>query len=147
MQRFCHSFAALVLIAFLGGCSNKPPGFAVMDAADLEVELHNGYNEKSPVAKKNTGDPAKMEAVFAVLRTGRPTSDHKCGSSGQIKIKRKSGSVLNIGILPGHNPDYYEYRVHRDGDSAYGMFKVAREPFVEAMKGLGIEKIDLGQPE
>jgi hypothetical protein len=89
----------------------------------------------------------KIKTLFDALATGTPTSDHKCGDSGRITIKRKSGSDVRIAILAGHNPDYYEYRLFNDGASGYKMFRTPRKPFVAAMNGLGFAKIDEGRPE
>ena len=53
---------------------------------------------------------------------------------------QKDGSVEELGILPGHDSAYYEYR--------YGsrINRVEREPFLAALKAIGVRQILLSPP-
>ena len=52
---------------------------------------------------------------------------------------------MEIGILAGHDPEYYEFRVYRNGASGYDMYRVDRELFTGAIAGLGLDKLDRGE--
>jgi len=55
-------------------------------------------------------------------------------------IRMKGGSTEELGILPGHNPVYYEYR--------YGsrINRVDRGRLLAALKTMGVKQVKLSAP-
>jgi hypothetical protein len=123
------------------------PGVSADEVKAIEVHLvrFHQINESDPnnrqiEARLKTTDPAKIQALLDVFKGAERASDHKCGNSGTIRIIQKDGSVEELGILPGHDSAYYEYR--------YGsrINRVEREPFLAALKAIGVRQILLSPP-
>jgi hypothetical protein len=87
-----------------------------------------------------TTDPAVIQPLLDVFRTARRAEEHKCGSSGTITIQRTDGAVEELSILPGHDEPYYEYRM------GSRISRVDREPFLAALRALGIERVKTVPP-
>jgi hypothetical protein len=81
-----------------------------------------------------TVDAEAIAELLGVLKSRSTTSEHKCGDLGKIQLHRKFGSSLILRYLPGHDENWYEFRI--DGQ---GIFKVKRPEFVNAMKRIGID--------
>jgi hypothetical protein len=71
--------------------------------------------------------------VVTVLQSGAETRDHKCGSRGVITLRRSFGLPAELRFLPGHDPDWYEFRYARR------VYRVPRADFVTAMRRVGVE--------
>jgi hypothetical protein len=128
----------------MAGCHRQPSRFepGTVEAVDVQLEEWG-----QPVAKVSSRDEAKVQALVRVLRTGLSTGDHKCGDSGRLMLHYPNGGTQRIGILAGHDSRYYEFRVYDRSGSDYAMYYVDREPFLKAMAGLGLERLDLGSPD
>jgi hypothetical protein len=135
---------AAVLGVCLPGCAAKPPYLTARDVEAVEIQLEN-WREQQKAAKVSSTDAAKIDALLALLRSGEPTRDHKCGDSGQITLRRRDGNEVKIGILAGHDRRYYELRVYRG--SSYEVFRVERVPFLKEIGAFGVEGLDPGSPE
>ena len=121
------------------------PDVSMDEVASVEVHLIAWQNDDDPdnrqiEAKVATTDPDKIKALFSVLSGASRASEHKCGDSGTITIRRKDGETEELGILPGHKREFYEYRF--DGR----INRVDRERFLAAMKGIGVQQIKLSSP-
>jgi hypothetical protein len=121
----------------LAGCSSQFPEFAKESVE--EVKIHEGG------VKVSSRDPAKIESLLAALRDAQATKDHKCGDSGEVFLGKKGGEEIRLGILPGHNDQYYEFRLYRG--RGYAIYRVQREGFLKAMAALGVKNLDPGGPE
>jgi hypothetical protein len=116
----------------------------VRDAAEVEsveiklypIEMH-GPDTAQQNAEIVSVDLGKIQALLDIFETAQVASEHKCGESGSIIIHTKAGRDQTIGILPGHHAPFYEYRT---GGKIY---RVDREPFMAAMKALGVTSIAL----
>ena len=97
-----------------------------------------GYQQDEVLV--TTADPAVIQPLLDVFRTARRAEEHKCGSSGTITVRRKDGTVEELSILPGHDEPYYEYRM------GSRINRVDREPFLAALRALGIERIKTAPP-
>jgi hypothetical protein len=93
-----------------------------------------------------TDDREQIRHLLAVLRQARVTWDHKCGDEGHITLHLGSGKEVKLGILPGHNPDYYEFRLYsvKDGRLSYTIYRVPINAFFGVMSRLGVT--DLRRP-
>ena len=86
------------------------------------------------------GDRDLMQPLLDAFRTATRGEQHNCGNSGVILIRRKDGTDDEVFILPGHDERYYEYRL----DSR--ICRVDREPFLAALKALGLDGIKTVPP-
>ena len=100
------------------------------------IDLNRGQDE----VRVTITDSAQIGAFLDLFRAAEQVSEHKCGASGTITIRRKDGATEEIGILPGHDPAYYEYR--------YGgrINRVNRESLLAALRAVGIRQVKLAPP-
>ena len=80
-------------------------------------------------------DSVKISAILEVLRSGVAISEHKCASVGMISFDGEES--FSIGVLPGHNTDYYEFR--HDGR----IFRVSRKIFIDVLTAAGVKEIGI----
>jgi len=111
----------------------------------IEVHLDRWENREIPdnqqkEATVKTDDPQRIQALLDVFQTAKRASEHKCASSGTLTIHKRHGSVETMGILPGHDSAYYEYR--------YGtrINRVNRQQFLAALKAIGVQQIKESPP-
>ena len=52
-----------------------------------------------------------IERLVLILREGQPSQDHKCADIGTITIHFEGGRAVKLGILPGHNEEFYQFRL------------------------------------
>jgi hypothetical protein len=128
----------------LVGCRGKPIDLDTSKFEAVDIRLYD-WAERQNATEVRSIDAVKIEALLAVLQSGEATKDHKCGTSGQITLHRKNGSIIKIGILAGHDPNFYEFRVFHG--ERYDIFRTDRDRFLKAMADLGVNKLDPGLPE
>jgi hypothetical protein len=122
------------------------PTTSADNVASVEVHLEGFTGNKDDPGNRleeatvTIADPTQLQALLTVLATARRCSEHKCGNSGTITIRKKDGAEEVLGILPGHDGKYYEFR--------YGsrINRVNREPFLAVMKSLGVGQVKLSPP-
>jgi hypothetical protein len=121
------------------------PTLVADEVQSIEVHLlpfPKGYDADNcqDEARVTITAPAQIGALLDVFRTAERASEHKCPNSGTITIRTKSGDTEELGILPGHNSAYYEYR--------YGnrINRVDRGRFVAALKAIGVSRVKLSPP-
>ncbi|MDB5349101.1 MAG: hypothetical protein JWN86_348 [Planctomycetota bacterium] len=138
---------SLVMIGLMGWAisamrppSVPPPG----KVSALDVDL-----QATPQGQKairiTTTDPAKIAPLLALLRSGSPTSDHKCGDTGSLTLHTQDGATARITLLAGHDPGQYEFRVYSDG--GYTLYHVGHPAIQQAMTSLGTGDLDKAVPE
>jgi hypothetical protein len=86
------------------------------------------------------GDP-RLVPLVSVLREAMPGRGHKCANAGAIRFRMADGTVVGIGLLPGHEPGLYEFRLY-DGESFIGVYRVDRDALLTALDGLGLPMDD-----
>lgn len=118
------------------------PSVPTLDADRVEAIEVNLFNEKytSPRAGQAASSHVitdeqvirKLLAVFAAAQRG---SEHKGVTSGQIVVRLKDGGREELGILPGYDDPYYEYRY------GFRINRVNRAEFLAALESVGIVSI------
>jgi len=111
----------------------------------VEISLHDQMGNKTQQTLSK--DPAKISALVEVLRTGKPASDHKCGNSGKVTLVLFGDTKIELGLLAGHHPEYYEFRLYTNDWRQYEMYRVDRAAFLAALESMQITQVDLGGPE
>ena len=79
----------------------------------------------------------RIEELAAVIRDAEPGGGHKCANSGAIRFRMEDGSVIGIGLLPGHTEGRYGFRLY-DGDRYVAVYSVSRARLLAAIEGLGV---------
>jgi hypothetical protein len=114
----------------------RPSPVRSLDARDIhavEVRFEPWGEERAVAPGVSSADPETVAALVAVLRTGTEGQDRKCGSRGVITLQRSLGRSVMLRYLPGHAPEWYEFRY------AGKLYRVPRAEFVAAMRRLGVE--------
>jgi hypothetical protein len=131
------SVGALLLCVAVG-CS-KSPTFPFIDTQDVEtIEIDNEPGIAEPSLPVRSTDPEAIRAFIASIQNAKTTEDHKCRSLLQVVIVRKSSKNLKLLLLPGHKDTYYEFR-----QPDPGIYRVPRQPFIAALKQLGLPHVPL----
>lgn len=135
------------LIVYLAWPVQRPPKFPLEHVKSLDIKTVR-FDGKEYIRKSSTStDVPLITALLQVMQSGKGTGDHKCGDVGTLSFHLESGPPLTIGILPGHHPAYYEYRLYSSGENNYDVFKVDRAALLAAMTALGQADLDQGSPE
>jgi hypothetical protein len=82
------------------------------------------------------GDP-RLEPLLALIRAAEPGGGHKCPNEGAIRFFMRDGSVVGIGLLPGHESVVYGLRLY-EGEHLLGTYRVERGELLVALEGLGV---------
>jgi hypothetical protein len=86
------------------------------------------------------GDP-RLESLFELLLRAEPGGDHKCPNRGALRFFMRDGSVVALGLLPGHTPGDYGLRLYED-ERLLGTYRVSRGALLDALEGLGVPTED-----
>jgi len=87
------------------------------------------------------GDDSRLEALIAMIREAEPGPNHKCANAGAIRVRMQDGSVIGVGLLPGHVTGLYGFRLY-DGDRYVAAYRVERAALLGALAGLGVPTDD-----
>lgn len=139
--------AVLVSAAFYFWPAKPAPLLPILQVKSLDIEIRKLDGNEFRWKSSSSTDVVRIQTLLQVMQTAKGTSDHKCGDSGRLSFQLESGPPLKIGILAGHDADYYEYRVYQANERGYDIFKVDRAEFLQAMNDLGQLDLDLGAPE
>lgn len=80
-------------------------------------------------------DPSMLTPLIELLDKAEPTGSHKCTSVGAVIFDGEE--PFTIGLLPGHNPNFYEFRF--DGRA----FKIPRQDFIKILENIGIDQTNV----
>jgi hypothetical protein len=118
----------------------KQSEFAAGSVDQIEIQLDD-LAEHQKAEHTTSGDKGKIETLLTILRSAKPTKDHKCADSGKITLRlKKDGTKLELGILAGHDAQFYEFRAYHNG--RYDIFRVPRAPFLKAIEAFGVGKLN-----
>jgi hypothetical protein len=120
------------------------PDFKPEGVESVKVRLRD-WGDQQKAAEIESSDSVLVGSLLAIFRSAQRTNDHKCGETGTITLRRKDGSETSLGILAGHDQQYYEFRAHHG--TGYDIFRVERAPFLRAMRAMGAGELDPGSPE
>lgn len=89
-------------------------------------------------------DQGLIEKLAVVIREGKPSRDHKCSDIGIITFHFKQGKTVQLGILPGHDEKFYQFRLREDGE--YSIYQADRSVFLDALEAVGCPVNDKSFP-
>ena len=106
-----HCCLSVLLVFSVSACSQSDKGDVSLPSSPVKsIELDViGIGYADPQTVKFTTE-AEIKPIMAVLQSGRTNEDHKCPSVGHFRILHADSSTTEIGILPGHSEEYYEFR-------------------------------------
>ena len=105
--------------------------------ASIQILLNAGGVDLGYVSELPGDDPAVRELIEVIRARAVPTTDHKCGNRGSIRLHLPDGTQLALGLLPGHTEGFYELRFYR-GDRFVAIYRIERDPFLAALGHLGV---------
>ena len=76
-------------------------------------------------------------SILAVLSTGKRTEEHLCLYDVTLTIKYSAGPEVPLGLLPGHDPQWYEFRGFGD------IWRVERSEWFRALDAAGVNTNEL----
>ncbi len=130
-----------LLLFVMIGCSKS--NTISIDADDVEsIEITGDRGSADPSLPVRSTDPEAIRDFLASIRKAEKTEEHKCASVLQVIVVRKSEKHLKMLLLPGHEDRYYEFR-----EPGAGIFRVPREPFITALRKLGVKDVPLRPSE
>jgi len=142
--------AWLGLVAFLmAGDSSSATTGTLPDALPLEGITFITITNRTFKAEEESWlvkceDQGLIEKLAVVIREGKPSQDHKCSDIGTITFHLKQGKTVQLGILPGHDEDFYQFRLRAGGE--YTIYQAERSVFLEALELVGCPVNDLPFP-
>ena len=95
------------------------------------------WNEMKDIQPTVIDSPPSCTSIVGVMQEARSSSDHKCSNAGTLTFYYRDGQSLQIGILPGHHNNRYEFRYN------HTLYSLSRSRFLEALQagGTDISKI------
>jgi hypothetical protein len=87
------------------------------------------------------GQHPGVAALSALVRQAETSHGHKCANRGAIRFWMADGSMVAVGLLPGHDQGRYQLRFYR-GSRLGGVYSVPRDAFMEVLEGLGVPGAD-----
>lgn len=120
------------------------PMMPIGEALHIELDLTPTAGGQ-PALNQKFDQPDRFAPLLKVLNSGREIADHKCPDTGRVVVQMREGTQWQYGLLSGHDERYYHFRLY-DG-LTYRIFRVDRPAYAEAMKLLGVERIDDVRPE
>jgi hypothetical protein len=132
--------ALLALGCALSAAAAEPPMLPAGEIESVEIAAFD-WSVQQEVPLITGTDAAAVEALAAVIRSGAPTAGHKCRDTGKLRFHLRDGSVVSLGILPGHQSGFVEYKVYA-GETAE-WFHVDEAAFAAAVERLGVSASQL----
>ena len=83
------------------------------------------------------GDAPGVAALAELILEAEPGRDHRCSNAGAIRFEMEDGSVVGVGLLPGHTTGLYDLRLY-DGDRFVAVYRVGRPALLAALGRLGV---------
>jgi hypothetical protein len=111
----------------------EPLAVGADDVSRVVIQLAPWGDDAARAPAVSTEDREAVAALVAVVRSGRETTEHKCGSRGSVRFERSVGSPVEAAFLPGHHPEWYELR------TGGNIYRVPRDEFVAAVRRVGVE--------
>lgn len=87
------------------------------------------------------GDHPGVRDLITAIRRAQPAQGHKCANEGEIRILKRNGKTISLGILQGHTDGWYEFRLYEDGEYV-AFYRVVRRAFVVALESIGVPSDD-----
>ena len=141
MRTICGvSLCSLVVFALCPPAASHEPdprsALATCDIERIRINLnswgpHLGFEIE--VDREHPG----VAALTALVRQAEPSHGHKCANRGAIRFWMADGSMVAVGLLPGHDRGRYQLRLYR-GSRLGGVYSVPRAALMEVLEGLGV---------
>ena len=96
---------------------------------------------KTEALEANITDGPACASVVSFLGSAHIGSDHKCADIGSFIIRYDDGGVDTLHVLPGHNPDRYEFRFD------HNLYRVPRDKFYKVLKDAGVDSTKMPATE
>jgi hypothetical protein len=131
LARVCFWVLAVCVVLAAGGwLYARKPHFSGKEVVAITVFATNSAGVVIDSAVTNREACA---LIFGALRKARWGIDHKCAAVGTITIEYSNGKKDELGFLPSHGEDEFEFR-HR-----WLKYNLASEKIYQVLKAAGVE--------
>lgn len=125
--------ALLTLIGLTGCGESNIDSLSAEDVQQIEVRMLPWGGPGPEPEPVRSDDREVIRLVLEALKSIEPAPMHKCSAVGELVLAKRSGKVIKLYFLPGHDQRFYEY----GGQGK--TYRVDREKFVEAMQKLKVK--------
>jgi hypothetical protein len=134
-RRYRSVLLALVLGAvWLYSQREKSPSIPAR-AKTVTITL-NEPSSGNLIVEKTVSDRAVIDQLVATLSLATSAKEHKCPSLGTITFVTEAATTT-VGILPGHDTDFYEFR---EGGA---LFQLSRGAFIDCLVAAGVNREEI----
>ena len=131
------AIVSCLLLCFVG-CDHR--GTARVQFSDSPAEsLRITFFDRETPREVEITSHAKIEELLNLFQRGLDNEDHKCGDAAHLKILHTDGTSTELSVLPGHDPDHYEFRYQRKN------YRVTRAEVLDVFEAMGIDPQRLTQ--
>lgn len=136
MTRYLLSYALFAVLPFgllvaAWAISRRPLAIDPGRVAKVSLRYADWYAGDEP--ESFTRSTSRIAHLLSVLSNAEQTDDHRCDARAHMEFIRRDGERILIHLLPGHDPQYYQYRL---GTKTY---RVARDEFRSAIQGMDVD--------
>jgi hypothetical protein len=133
LMRACAGVLAMVFLVAMGGWLYvRHPRFSGEAPASITIFAQNTNSGVVLIDATVTNRESCLE-ILATLRKATWGLDPKCEAIGQVRIQYAEGGRDDLGFLPSHGDDKFEFR-HR-----WLKYNVPREKLYQTLKAAGVE--------
>ena len=113
LNRSWMSVTAIVVLGTLAASAGSEPLAALRprDIAAVRINLAP-WGATLGFESQIRGDEPRIETLTDLLRRATPGQGHKCANAGAIRFSMHDGSVVGVGLLPGHTAGFYDLRFY-----------------------------------
>lgn len=140
IRRTIHALVPLMLCMPFHAVGDPLDSLSTGKVVAVRIDL-NSWGARIGFEAEFPGSDPRLEPLLSVLREVTPGEGHKCANDGTIRFRMEDGSVVGVGLLPGHEPGLYEVRLY-DGERFSGVHRVDRTALLAALEGLGLPMDD-----
>jgi len=140
IQRTIHIVVALAFCLPVCAAGDLLDSLRPENIAGARIDL-DPWGPQIGFEAEFSGDDPRLEPLVSVLREATPGKGHKCPNRGTIRFRMAGGTIVGVGLLPGHEEGLYEIRLY-DGDRFVSVHRVDREALLAALEGLGLPMDD-----
>jgi hypothetical protein len=103
----------------------------------VDISLNSWGANLGYLATFDGDDPRIREFVELVRGSSEPARGHKCANVGAVRFHLDDGSVVALGLLPGHTEGSYGVRLYSN-ERYIAHFVLDRDSLLAALGELGV---------
>ncbi len=122
----------------------QAPDFGDSAATSIDIKMWSPPSPRAAskvLVQASITDGPACASLFALLRSARSGTDHKCDGIGSFTVRYTNGKTDTLGVLPGHDPTAYEFRFHGS------LYQLPREQLYQVLREAGVDSTKMPESE